>query len=76
MSSYGPVVLKNDKTVRAAMKDIRKHEYKIWPWNVIDKVHPIEAPRFIKYADGSEEYPDGKPEGFEPSKIKSVQSNE
>lgn len=67
MSSFGPVILKDDKTVRAAMNDIRKHEFDIWPWNLIDKVHSIEAPRFIKYADGREEYPDGKPEGFEPS---------
>ncbi len=70
------MVLKDDKTVRAAMKDIRRDEYKIWPWNVIDKVHPIEAPRFIRYADGSEEYPDGKPEGFEPSMTRSSQSRE
>lgn len=76
MSSYGPVVLKNDKSVRAAMKDIREHERKLWPWDFIDKVQPIGAPRFIKYADGSEEYPDGKPDGFEPSKIKSAQSSE
>jgi redox-sensitive bicupin YhaK (pirin superfamily) len=67
MTSYGPVVLDNDKTVRDAMNDIRKYEYEIWPWNVIDKVQSVEAPRFIRYADGKEEYPDGKPEGFEPA---------
>lgn len=70
MSSYGPVVLGDDKSVRAAMNDIRKDEYVVWPWNVVDKVQPIEAPRFIKYSDGREEYPDGKPEGFEPAETR------
>ena len=76
MSSFGPVILKNDKDVRAAMKDIRENEYKLWPWDVVDKVQPLGSPRFIKYADGREEYPDGKPEGFEPVRTKSTQSNE
>ncbi len=70
MSSFGPVVLENDKAVRAAMNNIREQEFEIWPWNVIDKVQAIEAPRFIRYADGREEYPDGKPEGFEPAELR------
>lgn len=76
MSSYGPAVLKNDKTVREALKDIRKDEYETWPWNIIDKTQPLGAPRFIMYADGRGEYPDGKPEGFEPSEKRSVHSKQ
>lgn len=74
MTSFGPVVLKDDKSVRAAMNDIRKDEYDVWPWNVVDKAHPIDAPRFIRYSDGREEYPDGRPEGFEPSSMRELQS--
>ena len=73
MSSYGPVVLGDDKSVRAAMNEIRKDEYVVWPWNVVDKVQPTEAPRFIRYSDGREEYPDGKPEGFEPGETRNIE---
>lgn len=76
MSSYGPVILKTDKEVRNALNDIRKDEYNVWPWNIVDKTQPLGAPRFVKYADGREEYPEGKPEGFEPSEKRCIQSDE
>ena len=67
MVSFGPVTLRNDKEVRDALNEIRKDGYSLWPWNIIDKTHPRGTPRFVKTADGREYYPDGKPEGFEPS---------
>ena len=76
MSSFGPVVLKDDMAVRQAMKDIRNDEYGVWPWNIIDKAQPRGAPRFVMYADGREEYPDGRPEGFEPPEKRNVQCRE
>lgn len=57
MSSFGPVILDNDKNVREAMDHIRKNEFDSWPWDLIDKFHPRETERFIKYSDGREERP-------------------
>lgn len=57
MESYGPVVLGSTDEVRAAMQDIRTDQFKDWDWDVIDKAQPVDAGRFIRYADGTEERP-------------------
>jgi redox-sensitive bicupin YhaK (pirin superfamily) len=57
MSSYGPVILENDKAVRGALNHIRKNEFENWPWDFIDKFHPKGTERFIRFADGTEERP-------------------
>ncbi|MDR0887870.1 MAG: pirin family protein [Candidatus Methanoplasma sp.] len=56
-SSFGPVILKNDKKVRAAIDEIRKKEFPEWPWDLIDKAQPKGTERFIRYADGTEDRP-------------------
>jgi len=57
MSSFGPVILENDKAVREAMNFIRLNEFKEWPWDLIDKFHPKGTERFISFSDGREERP-------------------
>jgi len=57
MSSFGPVILDNDKSVRDAMNYIRKNEFEMWPWDLIDKFHPKGTERFIRFSDGREERP-------------------
>lgn len=52
MSSFGPVVLGSDPEVRKAMDEIRRNEFAEWPWNIIDKAHPLGTGRFIRYSDG------------------------
>lgn len=56
-TSFGPVILKNDKEVRKALDVIRLEEYSSWPWDVIDKAQPKDTGRFIKYSDGTEDRP-------------------
>ncbi|MCL2032652.1 MAG: pirin family protein [Methanomassiliicoccaceae archaeon] len=57
MSSFGPVILDNDKKVREAMNFIRANEFSSWPWDLIDKFHPKGTGRFIRFSDGREEIP-------------------
>ncbi|MCL1811382.1 MAG: pirin family protein [Methanomassiliicoccaceae archaeon] len=57
MSSFGPVILDSDKSVRDAMNFIRKEEFNKWPWDLIDKFHPKGTDRFIRFSDGREERP-------------------
>jgi redox-sensitive bicupin YhaK (pirin superfamily) len=57
MSSFGPVILDNDKNVREAMNCIRKNEFEEWPWDLIDKFHPKGTERFFRSPDGIEERP-------------------
>ena len=56
-SSFGPVFLENDKAVREALNYIRKNEFEMWPWDLVDKFHPKGTERFIRFADGSEDKP-------------------
>jgi redox-sensitive bicupin YhaK (pirin superfamily) len=57
MSSFGPVILENDKAVRDALNHIRKNELTVWPWDLVDKFHPKGTERFIRFSDGKEERP-------------------
>ncbi|MDR1404667.1 MAG: pirin family protein [Candidatus Methanoplasma sp.] len=57
MSSFGPVILDSDKSVRDAMNHVRKEEFNKWPWDLIDKFHPKGTNRFIRFSDGREEIP-------------------
>lgn len=57
MSSFGPIILDNDKNVREALNHIRKNEFECWPWDLIDKFQPKGTERFVKYSDGKEERP-------------------
>ena len=59
MSMFGPVLLGSDKEVRGALQDIRMHEFERWPWDVIDRVNPIDSGRFLQRSDGTRETPPG-----------------
>lgn len=54
MSMFGPVCLGDLQEVRAAMNDIRIHEYSDWPWQYVDQAQPRGTERFIRYPDGQE----------------------
>ncbi len=57
MSMFGPILLGNDKEVREALQTIRLEEFKRWPWDVIDRVNPIDSGRFLLRSDGTKELP-------------------
>ena len=57
MSSFGPIVLENDKSVREALNTVRKEELSRWPWGLVDRTQPKGTERFISYHDGREEFP-------------------
>ena len=61
MSAWGPVTLGNIDEVRRAMDDIRKDEYQVWPWKVVDLWQPLGTPRFIRQADGTVSVPSDQP---------------
>ncbi len=60
MARFGPVILDNIDTVRAAMDDIRKNEFLEWKWGVMDVTNPIDMGRELHRADGSVERPGEK----------------
>ncbi len=62
MSMFGPVMLSSDAEVREAMQTIRKQELERWPWELVDRVNPIDSGRFMLRKDGTRETPPQRPE--------------
>ncbi len=62
MSMFGPVMLSSDAEVREAMQTIRKQELERWPWELVDRVNPIDSGRFMLRKDGTRETPPHRPE--------------
>lgn len=56
-AAFGPVILGDLKEVRAAMDDIRIHEFQEWKWGVMDVTNPIEMGRELHRPDGTVERP-------------------
>ncbi len=52
---HGPFVMNSSAEIQQAFNDYRKTQFGGWPWSRYDNVHPRDAGRFAKYADGSEE---------------------
>ena len=52
---YGPFVMNTQLEIRQAFEDYRRNQFGGWPWDRNDPVHPRDAERFAKYADGNEE---------------------
>lgn len=57
MAQFGPVILENLDDVREAMDDIRKNEFQIWQWGVMDVTNPLDMGRELHRSDESVEYP-------------------
>ncbi len=59
---YGPFVMNSRAEIERAILDYRRTGYGGWPWPVDDPVHPRDAGRFAKHADGRVERPAGNGE--------------
>jgi redox-sensitive bicupin YhaK (pirin superfamily) len=49
---YGPFVMNTQAEIQKAMADYRRTGFGGWPWPKDDPVHPADAGRFAKHADG------------------------
>ena len=58
VAQYGPFVMNTQAEIHQAFADYRRTEFGGWPWKGSDPVHPREAGRFAKHADGRMEYAD------------------
>jgi redox-sensitive bicupin YhaK (pirin superfamily) len=52
VAQYGPFVMNTQAEIHQAFADYRRTEFGGWPWASNDPVHPREAGRFAKHADG------------------------
>ncbi|TXC78341.1 pirin family protein [Luteibaculum oceani] len=52
---HGPFVMNTEGEIRAAIMDYQKDQFGGWPWPKYEHVHPRDAGRFAKYADGAVE---------------------
>ncbi|MFM7800854.1 MAG: pirin-like C-terminal cupin domain-containing protein, partial [Limnohabitans sp.] len=58
VAQYGPFVMNTQAEIHQAFADYRRTEFGGWPWPSSDPVHPREAGRFAKHADGRVEHAD------------------
>ena len=56
VAQYGPFVMNTQEEIHQAFADYRRTEFGGWPWASNDPVHPREAGRFAKHADGRIEH--------------------
>jgi redox-sensitive bicupin YhaK (pirin superfamily) len=52
VAQYGPFVMNDDAGIEQAFADYRETGFGGWPWPTDDPVHPREAGRFARHADG------------------------
>ena len=58
VAQYGPFVMNTQAEIHLAFADYRRTEFGGWPWASSDPVHPRDAGRFAKHADGRVEHAD------------------
>ncbi len=57
VAQHGPFVMNSQSEVQQAFADYRRTQFGGWPWPRPDPVHPREAGRFARHADGRLERP-------------------
>jgi redox-sensitive bicupin YhaK (pirin superfamily) len=57
--SYGPFVMNTEQEIQKAYADYRQTGFGGWPWESEAPVHPRDAGRFARHADGRREAKDG-----------------
>lgn len=57
VAHYGPFVMNEPAEVQKALVDYRRTQFGGWPWKSDAPVHPRDAGRFAKHADGHEDRP-------------------
>jgi redox-sensitive bicupin YhaK (pirin superfamily) len=58
VAQYGPFVMNTKTEIEQAFADYRRTGFGGWPWPTDDPVHPRDAGRFARHADGRVEQPD------------------
>ena len=58
VAQYGPFVMNDQAGIEQAFSDYRSTGFGGWPWPTDDPVHPRDAGRFARHADGRLEQPD------------------
>jgi quercetin 2,3-dioxygenase len=54
---YGPFVMNTNTEIHQTISEYRRTEFGGWPWPDDEYVHE-KMPRFARYSDGTEEYPE------------------
>src|SRR4051794_19631541 len=57
VAQYGPFVMNDEAGIQQAFADYRATGFGGWPWPTDDPVHPRDAGRFARHADGRVERP-------------------
>jgi redox-sensitive bicupin YhaK (pirin superfamily) len=52
VAQYGPFVMNTEAEIRQAFLDYQRTQFGGWPWPSAGPVHPREAGKFAKHADG------------------------
>jgi hypothetical protein len=52
IAQYGPFVMNTAAEIEAAFADYRRTQFGGWPWPSDDPIHPRDAGRFARHADG------------------------
>ena len=55
VAQHGPFVMNTQEEIQQAFIEYQQTEFGGWPWPANDHVHPREAGRFARHADGKEE---------------------
>lgn len=55
---HGPFVMNSPEEINQAFADYRATQFGGWPWDRHEYVHDRNKPRFARYADGREIFPD------------------
>jgi hypothetical protein len=59
---HGPFVMNTRAEIQQAFMDYQRTQFGGWPWPADGPVHPREAGRFARFADGRiERAPDAQP---------------